>query len=155
MRPDALVFLDTSVLIASVISSTGGARETLRLGEARVLRLCTGSRCLQEMDGLLARKAPHLRPSMVLLLDRSRVQVGPSPSAEHLVRASAVVSYSPDAYVLAEALASGCEYMVSLDRRPLVGNTCGSSLPFPIGTPGDLLLWVRTVLRPGYNHGSS
>ena len=64
-----------------------------------------------------------------------------------LAQARAVVDYQPDAYILAEALAAEVDYLVSLDRKHLVGNPRASELPFPIGTPGDFLAWFRTQLQ--------
>jgi predicted nucleic acid-binding protein len=139
-------FLDTSVLFAAVLSESGGARLILKLGEAETIRLWVGPRVLQEAEAVLKRKLPERKALFALLLDRARVAVGPSPDEAALVRAREVVSYAPDAHVLAEALACGANFFVSLDREHLVGNPRAASLPFPIGTPGDFLAWLRDHL---------
>lgn len=140
------VFLDTSVLFAAVISRTGGSRLILKLGEAGAVRLWVGQQVLQEADRVLARKAPGSQALFALLLDRAQVSVGPEPHETALVQSKAAVDYPPDAHVLAEALAAEVDYLVSLDRKHLVGNPRASALPFPVGTPGDFLAWFRDRL---------
>ncbi len=147
MPPKARVFLDTSVLFAAILSETGGARMVLKLGEADAIRIFVGPRVLQEAEGVLSRKAPQHKGRFALLLDRANVTVGPSPAADALTQASAVVDYTPDACVVAEAIAATSDYLVSLDRQHLVGNPRAGGLPFPIGTPGDFLAWLRARLE--------
>lgn len=140
------VFLDTRVLFAAVLSETGGSRLILKLGEAGAVQLWVGQRVLQEADGVLARKAPDSKAAFALLLDRSQVVVGPPPDEKALAQARTVVDYPSDALILAEALAAEVDYLVSLDRRHLVGNPQNSVPPFPIGLPGDFLAWFRQHL---------
>lgn len=143
MPAETRVFLDTSVLFAAVLSETGGSRLILKLGETSALRLFVGPRVLQEAEGILARKAPQHKGRFALLLDRANIVVGSSPDKGALEQASAIVEYAPDARVLAEAIAVGSDYFVSLDRKHLVDNPRAAVSPFPIGTPGDFLAWFR------------
>jgi len=140
------VFLDTSVLFAAVWSETGGARLILKLGEAGVVSLWVGPWVLREADAVLERRSPESRPHFALLLDRARVQVGREAGPTALSQAHSVVDYTPDAQVLAEALEVGAKYLVSLDRKHLVGNPDAGELPLLIGTPGDFLAWYRQQL---------
>jgi predicted nucleic acid-binding protein len=138
--------LETSVLFAAVHSESGGARLILKLGEAGAITLWVGPYVLQETDAVLSRKSPGGKVRFALLLDRAHVQVGPPSDTATLARATAVIDYLPDAQVLAEALASGVDYFVSLDRRHFFGNPRAGNLPFPVGTPGDFLAWYRRRL---------
>jgi predicted nucleic acid-binding protein len=149
MDSEVRVFLDTSVLFAAVLSETGGARLILGLGEAQVVQVFVGPQVLHEADGVLERKAPESKVRFALLLDRARVRVAPDPSAEALAQAMAVTAYAPDARVLAEALAMGVDYSVTLDREHFVANPRTAKLPFAVGTPGDFLAWMRERLRSG------
>jgi predicted nucleic acid-binding protein len=146
MGSEPRVFLDTRVLFAAVLSETGGARLILKLGETRILRLWVGPQVLQEADGVLARKAPESKSLFALLLDRAGVEIGPAPDREAASRAEKVVRYVPDARVLAEALASEVDYFVTLDRQHFIDNPLVFDLPFPVGTPGDFLAWLRERL---------
>jgi predicted nucleic acid-binding protein len=149
MAAEPRVFLDTSVLFAAVLSETGGSRMILRLGESGAVGLWVGSQVLNEAEAVLARKAAQSKATFALLLDQANVSVGPSPDQAALSQAGAVVDYPPDAHVLGEALAAEVDYLVSLDRKHLVGNPRASRLPFPIGTPGDFLVWFREHLQEG------
>ena len=140
------VFLDTSALFAAVLSATGGARQLLKLGEAGVITLWVGPTVLAEMDAVLTRKSPGSKGALALLLDRARVQIGPAPAPAMHAQAQAIVTYPPDADVVAEALAAQVDYLVSLDRQHLVDNPNNTALPFPAGTPGDCLAWLRARL---------
>ena len=146
MGSEPRVFLDTSVLFAAVLSETGGARLILKLGETGVLHLWVGPRVLQEVDGVLARKAPESKTLFALLLDRSRVEIGPASDSEASSHAERAVRYAPDVRVLAEALASEVDYFVTLDRQHFIDNPLVFDLPFRVGTPGDFLAWLRERL---------
>ena len=143
MDAETRVFLDTSVLFAAVWSESGGSRLILKLGEAGAVSLWVGPWVLREADAVLTLKSEESRPHLALLLDRAQVQVGREAGAEALAQAVSVVDYLPDAQVLGEALEIGVEYLVSLDRKHLVGNPRGRDLPFVVGTPGEFLRWYR------------
>lgn len=143
MASDVRVFLDTSVLFAAIPSETGGARLILSLSEAQAIQVFVGPRVLREADGVLERKALQGKVRFALLLDRARVTVASEPGATALAQALAVTAYGPDARVLAEALTAGVHYFVTLDRQHLVDNPRTGNLPFPVGTPGDFLTWLR------------
>lgn len=141
------VFLDASALFAAVYSETGGARLVLKLGEAGAMELWVGPSVLREIDAVLDRKSPGSKPHFALLLDRARVRVGPEASQDATERAGLAVDYVPDARVLAEALTVGVDYLVSFDRKHLVGNPKAGQLPLSMGTAGDLIEWYRSTIR--------
>lgn len=143
MTDKACAFLDTSVLFAAVLSATGGARLILKLGEAGSVCLWVGPQVLREADNVLMRKAPESKALLALLLERAKVNVGPEPDPMMLAQATEVVAYAPDARILAEALAVEVDYFVTLDRHHFVDNPRVKVLPFPVGTPGDFLAWLR------------
>ena len=146
MDADAKVFLDASALFAAVVSESGGARMILKLGEAGAVSLWVGAIALGEADAALARKSPGSKARFALLLHQANVQVGQAATPDALSLAGSVVDYAPDAQVLAEALAAGADYFVTLDKRHLLGNPRAGRLPFPVGTPGDFLAWYRERL---------
>jgi predicted nucleic acid-binding protein len=139
------IFLDTSVLFAAVLSERGGARELLNLGEAGSLCLVIGPRVVQESDAVISRKAPASKALFAVLLDRAGIEIGPRPDAQALARAGQIISYAPDAHVLAEAIVAQADYFVTLDRQHFAHGAF-TILPFPIGTPGDCLAWLRARL---------
>ena len=143
MDAESRVFLDTSALFAAAISESGGARMILKLGEAGAVSLWVGPLVLNEAEAALAKKSPKSKAYFALLLDSANVQIGEPATPDALSLAASVVDYLPDAQVLAEALTVGVDYFVSLDKKHLLGNPRAGRLPFPVGTPGDLLAWYR------------
>lgn len=137
------LFLDTCVLFAAVLSPSGGSRLLLKLGEARVVRPVVGRRVLTEADGVMGRKAPGERALLALLLDRANAEVGPEPTEADMRLARSVMEYRPDAHVLAEALASGADRFVTLDRKHFLGQPELDDLPIVVEEPGDSLAWLR------------
>lgn len=71
---------------------------------------------------MLDRRSPAGKGYFALLLDRSRVKVGPEANEEMERQALSVIEHRPYAQVVAEALAAGADYLVSFDRKHLVGN---------------------------------
>jgi len=141
------VFLDTNALFAGIWPAEGGARMILKLGEAEAIRLLVSSQVLEEMERTLRRKAPDLLGLLAMLLDRSRVEVVPSPTPQRVKESQALVGHPGDAQVLAAAWDAHADYFVTLDREHFLENTAlQEAIPFPMGTPGDFLAWYRAYL---------
>jgi predicted nucleic acid-binding protein len=138
------VFLDASTLFAAVFSATGAARMILRLAESGVIELVASSQVIAEVEGALRRKAPEVLGHLALLLDRARCQVAINPTLEQVKAWQSIISYLPDAAVLAAAVATRANYLVTLDRQHFLHNSLlMANPPLPIGTPGDFLAWFR------------
>jgi predicted nucleic acid-binding protein len=133
------VFLDTSVVFAAVLSSTGGARKLFQLAEAGVIRLVIGPTVLQECDEVIRRKASGTLPRLAQLLAAARTETSSAPSSRQIKTAKSYVHYGPDAYVLAEAMEARPEWFITHDKEHFLKNRDKITLPFEIGTPGDLI----------------
>jgi predicted nucleic acid-binding protein len=131
------VFLDTSVLFAAVLSPTGGVRKLFLLAEAGLLRLVVGPTVLKECDEVIRRKAQGSAPLLAQLLAAAQAET--SASQRHITTARSMVSYVPDAQVLAEALRAKPDWFVTHDKEHFLKSRSKIKLPFEIGTPGDLL----------------
>jgi predicted nucleic acid-binding protein len=133
------LFLDTSVIFAAILSPGGGARRLFQLGELGLVHLMVGPGVLQECETVVRRKAPQSLPMVALLLETAHVQVSSAADASSLQKAIALVAYRPDAYVLAEALTATPDWFVTHDKAHLLKIQVEETLPFQIGTPGDVL----------------
>jgi predicted nucleic acid-binding protein len=138
-RTIPILFLDTSVIFAAVLSPGGGARRLFQLGEWGLVRLLVGPRVLEECETVVRRKAPQSLPLVALLLEAAHVQMSPAADDTPLQKAFDLVSYRPDAYVLAEALSASPDWFVTHDKAHRLKMQTKESLPFQIGTPGDVL----------------
>jgi predicted nucleic acid-binding protein len=140
MMPRKLsVFLDTSVIIAAVLSPTGGARKVFYLGEAGILELIAGSNVLRETEEVVRRKAPSSLPLLAQLLSAGKVDKGTNPTQKQMGIAKAGVQYLPDAHVLAEAVAAQPDWFIPHDKEHFLNQRSDIQLEFEIGTPGELI----------------
>jgi len=144
-KPD--VFLDSSALIAGIVSEHGAARALLQLGEAEHIFLTVSEQVIAEVERNLARKAPKALPFAREMIIRANVRIrrDPSPTAvsEHLDW----ISHAADVPILVAARQAKVDYLATLNTRhflkdPGVSQRSGLRL----GTPGDALAWVREKL---------
>jgi len=140
------IFLDTSVIIAAVMSPTGGARLLFHLAQAGTVKLLVGKGVLEEAEEVMRRKAPKLLGLLAQLLDEAEIEISKPPTNAQQKEAQLLLSYSPDASVLAQAISANPDWLVSHDKEHFVGNPALDELPFKIGTPGDVIAWLRKYL---------
>lgn len=146
------VFLDTSAIFAALWSTTGGGRELLKLSEANAIRAAVSSHVLDETDSVIQRKDGTRMGELVLLLDDARLEIVPVPDRATVGRCLALLAYANDARVIAAAWQADVDYFVTLDRQHFLNNEpLKAALPFPVGTPGDCLAWLRVRLSSPEN----
>ncbi len=133
------VFMDTSVVFAAVLSPAGGARKLFQLGEARLLFLFIGPNVLRECETVVRRKAAPSLPVLAQLLSIGRVETSSAPLIQQIEAARSMVEYEQDAYVLAEAICAEPDWFVTHDKEHFLKENRLASLPFKVGTPGDLI----------------
>jgi predicted nucleic acid-binding protein len=147
-RKSLRVFLDTSVIFAAVLSTSGGARKLFLLGEAGFLHLVVGPNVLRECQEVILRKSPPSLPILAQLLSMGRVETSDAPSPRQIELARTLVDYSPDAHVLAEAMNASPDWFVTHDKEHFLKKRPKTDPPFIIGTPGDLLQALKDDLTP-------
>jgi len=144
MKHNARLFLDTSALFAGIWSAQGGARMLLKLGEAGVVQLLVSAQVLEELETVIRRKAEGQLPTLALLLDRSQVSVASTAPLELQTSCRRLLSHPGDARILADAWHSQVDFLVTLDRAHFLDDpNLAQEVPFPLGTPGDCLAWLR------------
>ena len=114
------------------------------LAHAGSIRLMVGKRILQETEEVLKRKAPHLIGLFAQLCVEANVETGQEPDRAGLEHARSLIDYEPDAVVLAQALAANPDWLVSHDKEHFLGNPNLSGLSFKVGSPGDVISWLRS-----------
>lgn len=144
------IYLDTGVVFAAVLSPLGGSRKLFQLSEAGAVRIVLGPHILKEAEDVVRRKMPSSLPELARLLSVGRVEVQESAGMEHLEEARQLVSYRPDARVLAEAIAIRPDWFITHDKEHFLrGEKLKKNLPFQIGTPGDFLQAMKRALSSG------
>jgi len=68
-----------------------------------------------------------------------------APAAEeYLNKALALTAHVADARVVAAAWGAGADFLVTLDQEHMLDvPKLRAAAPFPLGTPGDFLSWLR------------
>lgn len=132
------VFLDTSALIAGIVSSKGAAREVLRMGEAEVIEIVISKQVLVEAERTLLKKFPDLLEPYHAFLENLDPTIVPDPDREQ-VRAAAQWIDKEDAPILAAALAARVDYLITWNTRHFMKKAVLEQTPFPIRIPADFL----------------
>jgi putative PIN family toxin of toxin-antitoxin system len=115
------VFVDTSVFFSACYSQTGASFEIFRLALNEVIQLITSEYVLEETRRNLASKSPEDLPRFQNFLDVIDFEKV-NPSVEEVLKASQYTDQK-DAPVVAAAQRAGADFLASLDRRHLVGQT--------------------------------
>jgi predicted nucleic acid-binding protein len=112
-------FIDASVLFAAAYSSTGASREIIRYALRGQVTLIISEFVLEEAERNLASKVPAAVDIFRQLIQAIPFEVS-EPTAEEVRQAEAYTAHK-DAPVIAAARRAQTGYLVSLDRRHLVG----------------------------------
>lgn len=133
------VFLDSSVLIAAAISSTGSARDLIMKSFRGELKVVIGDLVIEETRRNLTNKAPKALPALQLFLEGLNPEVV-SPIKALVLKVSKVIELK-DAPIVAGAISSKADYLVSYDRKHLLQHKKEIKTHFKIRvvTPDELI----------------
>lgn len=141
------IFLDSSALIAGIISETGAAHVLLQLGETDDIALTISELVLNETKRSIARKSPENLENAQKEIQKSGINILQDPSHEE-IQANLYLMDDPDNVpILLTAIKARADYLATHDHKhflddPKVAERAG----IKIGTPGDVLAWIRENL---------
>ncbi len=141
------IFLDSSAFIAGVLSATGAAHTLLMFGEDETILLTVSEWVVRESEEVLNRKSPKNIKALRNSLLTSKFQIVPDPSDEEIQANLYLVEDRDDVPVLLAAIKAKVDYLATHDHKhflddPKVVERAG----IKIGTPGDVLAWLRENL---------
>lgn len=140
----AVIFLDSSALMAGIISPTGAGRVLLQLGHAGLIQLVVSEQVLAETERNLARKAPAALPAFRQAVKEAGTRRVKDPPADLVRRSSGLMSHKTDIPILLAAMQAHVDFLVTLNRRHFIDDPkVAEAAGLRIGTPGDALAWVR------------
>lgn len=139
------VFLDTSALIAGIVSANGAAREVLRLCEAGAVELLVSRQVLIEADRNLSAKLPALVPDYRYLMQRMSPTLVEDPTQEEVAQAVRVIHHK-DAPILAAAISAEVDYLITWNTKHFHASSVIRVVCFRIVTPGGFLEEFRRLL---------
>ncbi len=145
MREPWRVFLDTSALIAGLISSTGAAREVLRLCEAGAVKVIISRQVVVEADRTLSAKLPALVSEFHRFLREMAPSLVEDPSIEDVANARSLI-HAKDAPILAAAMNAKVHYLITCNTRHFQQRGVKDHVAFEIVTPGEFLQTFRATL---------
>jgi predicted nucleic acid-binding protein len=147
--PEINLFLDSSALIAGIVSAKGAARALLLLAEAGQIAVTISEQVLAETERAIARKVPLALSDLRQAILVSQAQIVRDPSPDEVSAHPNLISHPADIPIVLAAMQASVDYLVTLNRKhfiddPEVARKSGLN----IGTPGDALGWVREQIYP-------
>lgn len=145
--PPATLFLDSSALIAGILSARGAARALLLLAEAGEISLVVSAQVIAETERAIARKVPQALPDLRQAIRQSGLRIVRDPSPGQVAEGQHLIAHPPDVPILLAAMEAEVDYLVTLNRKHFLDDPgVAQSSGLRIGTPGDALAWVREHL---------
>ena len=137
------VFLDATCWIAAAGSAAGGSSAIILLAQELLLVLLTSQAVLTEAErNIRAKMPPAALQRFYALLDTTQIEVSEPTTREEEER-WAEVTVEKDRHVLAAALKTKADVLVSLDQRHLLNATVQAAFPLPVQDTKEFLTSFR------------
>lgn len=142
------VFLDSSAIIAGVISDSGAARVLLVMSENGQIETFISEQVIAESERSIAKKVPGALPDFRQTLKDATPKVLHNPTQEEIEKNLYLIADPDDVPILLSAMKAHVDYLATHNRKhfledPKVAERSG----IKIGTPGDVLAWIRENLK--------
>jgi predicted nucleic acid-binding protein len=135
-------FLDTSALIAGIASSRGAARAVLQLAEMGLIEVVISRQVIVEADRNIEEKLPEILNEYREFINKLGLVLIDDPSQNDFERYLKVINYD-DAPILASAVGSGADFLITWDRKHFIGKDMHIHSSVKIVTPGEFLKYFR------------
>jgi predicted nucleic acid-binding protein len=141
------IFLDSSALVAGVLSETGAAHVLLLLGESEDILLTVSEMVIIESERAITLKSPRNIPVLRNAIVSSNLTIVRDPSSKEIEANLYLINDPTDVPILLAAIKGKVDYLATHNRKhflddPKVAERSG----LRIGTPGDVLAWLRENL---------
>jgi len=133
--------------MAGVISSSGAARVLLVMSENGQIETFISEQVIAESERSIARKVPHALPEFRETLKDSKLKIIHNPTQAEIDKNLSLIADPDDVPILLSAMKVHVDYLATHNRKhflddPKVAERSG----IKIGTPGDVLAWIRENL---------
>ena len=137
-------FLDSSTLIAGIISSQGASRALLLLSENQKIDLLVSEQVIVEVERNLARKAPKVLKFSREMILCAKITILHDPSRNEVQKHMDWISHPADVSILVAAANAHVDLLVTLNTKHFINDaSVANKSGIRIGTPGDALVWIR------------
>jgi len=134
------IFLDTSVLLAAMLSSSGASAQILKMCEGELIEGYISTELFNEALKVIARKFPQQKQKFEKIISAS-IRVEKIPAKSPLWKtASTWIKDPDDVMVLVGAKHLEVDWLITLDLRDFIKDTqVAKKSGLKITTPGDFL----------------
>jgi len=147
MRKERLkVFLDTSALIAGAASSRGAARAVLQLAEIGLIEVIVSRQIIVEADRNIEEKLPEMLDEYRHFIELLAPVLIDDPRRKDVETFLKVIN-PVDAPILAAAVISKADFLVTWDRKHFIGKNIHVHAKLKIVTPGEFLKYFREYVE--------
>jgi putative PIN family toxin of toxin-antitoxin system len=147
MRKQRLrVFLDTSTLIAGIASSRGAARAVLQLAEMGLIEVIVSRQVIVEADRNIEEKLPEMLNEYRKFIELLEPVLMDDPRKQDVERFKKVIDHD-DAPILASAVNSGADCLITWDRKHFIAKNIQIHSNLKIVTPGEFLKYFRKYVE--------
>ena len=134
--------------MAGVISSAGAARVLLVMSENGQIETFISEQVIVESERSIAKKVPQALPEFRQTLKDANLKVVQNPTPEEIEKNLSLIADPDDVPILLAAMKIHVDYLATHNRKhflndPKVAEKAG----IKIGTPGDVLAWIRENLN--------
>ncbi len=142
------IFLDSSALIAGAISETGAAHVLLQLGESEDILLTISEMVIVESERSIAKKSPRNLNDLRRLIKSAKLRIVNNPSKKEVEANLYLIEDSNDVPILLAAMKAKVDYLATHNRKHFLDDPkVAERAEIKIGTPGDVLVWIRENLN--------
>lgn len=134
------VYFDASVIIASILSPTGGSSELFRLVNRGIIKGITSQTVVEEiLEKDKPQKLKKSKEELKQFIGSSGLLVRKGITSEEIMVYKDIVEIE-DAHLVAGANLTRCEYLVTLDKKHLLRQDIQKRvLPLQILSPKELI----------------
>lgn len=146
-KPRLKVFLDTSALIAGIASSTGAAREVLRLAELELIEIVMSRQVIVEADRNIEAKLPDMLYEYRAFIERLGPVLADDPSPKNINKFLDLIVDPDDAPILAAAALYKVDCLVTWDKKHFLKTNIKTGTDMKIFSPGAFLTYFRRYIE--------
>ena len=140
------IFLDSNVILSGLLSDKGAPRvilDILCLG-LPLLKGATGEYNIMEIERNIRKRLPTILDIYQSCLPKLRIEIVPLPPPEALDAYSAMIA-AKDAPVLASAVISGADYLVTGDKKDFDKLKDNAAIPVKVVSPSELVQLIGHI----------
>lgn len=136
------LFLDTSVLLAGLASTTGASAEILRLAEVKIVEIVLCETIIVEAQRNISRKIPELLPLFYVALDELKPKIKKDETKLNKILRPHFPKDS-DQIIIQTAQKTKPDFVLTLDKKHLLKPIISKLTGLNITTPAEFMVWLR------------